>query len=361
MMAAMLETSSTSAPEASPGCDVLAPLHSVIERLQADVKFKQSKIEALNFEIARLKRWRFGTSSESLDNSAQTVLFDLIVTDTREEDAAAAAASRALPATPPMVPVQARHAVRKPFPADLPRIDCHHEIDASHCACACGQAFKRVGEEISEQLDCVPAQFFVQRHIRGKYACQCCQTIQAAPMPAQIIDKGIPAPGLLAQVVIAKHDDHLPLYRQEEIYQRSGVHIPRSSMAQWIGICGVRLAPLAAALREFVLGHSVVHADETPVQLLAPGRGKTKRPCRPRRAAGSTLRQAPTVLRTVDVRAQPRPDAFRARCSVAPEKLSGSELSRLGLGRAALWACWVAERRQQMAARLPLHAGQMNS
>ncbi len=106
-------------------------------------------------------------------------------------------------------------------------------------------------------------------------------------------------------MVIAKHDDHLPLYRQEEIYQRSGVHIPRSSMAQWIGICGVRLAPLAAALREFVLGHSVVHADETPVQLLAPGRGKTKRPCRPRRAAGSTLRQAPTVLRTVGVRAQP--------------------------------------------------------
>jgi len=204
-MAAMLETPSTSAPEASPGCDVLAPLHSVIERLQADVKFKQAKIEALNFEIARLKRWRFGSSSESLDNSAQTVLFDLIVTDTREEDAAAAAASPALPATPPALPVALRRAVRKPFPADLPCIDHHHEIQDTHCAC--GQVFKRVGEEISEQLDCVPAQFFVQRHIRGKYACACCQTIQAAPMPAQIIDKGIPAPGLLAPVVIAKHDD----------------------------------------------------------------------------------------------------------------------------------------------------------
>ena len=276
-MAAMLETPSTSAPEASPGCDVLASLHGVIERQHAELKFNRTKIEALNFEIARLKRWRFGTSSESLDGSAQTVLFDLIVTDTREEDAAAAAAaaSPALPATPPVAPVQARRAVRQAFPADLPRIDHHHEIETTHCAC--GQAFKRVGEEISEQLDCVPAQFFVQRHIRGKYACACCQTIQAAPMPAQIIDKGIPAPGLLAQVVIAKHDDHLPLYRQEEIYQRSGVHIPRSSMAQWIGICGVRLAPLAAALREFVLGHSVVHADETPVQLLAPGRGRTLR------------------------------------------------------------------------------------
>ena len=96
-------------------------------------------------------------------------------------------------------------------------------------------------------------------------------------MPAQIIDKGIPAAGLLAQVVLAKHDDHLPLYRQTEIYARSGVHIARSSMAQWVGICGVRLAPLTDALREFILGHSVIHADETPLALLAPGRGKTRR------------------------------------------------------------------------------------
>ena len=166
-MAAMLETSSTSAPEASPGCDVLASLHGVIERQDAELKFKQSKIEALNFEIARLKRWRFGSSSESLDNSAQTVLFDLIVADTREEDAAALAASPALPATPAVPPVAPLRAVRKAFPAELPRIDHHHEIDATHCAC--GQAFKRVGEEISEQLDCVPAQFFVQRNFCNRY------------------------------------------------------------------------------------------------------------------------------------------------------------------------------------------------
>lgn len=96
-------------------------------------------------------------------------------------------------------------------------------------------------------------------------------------MPARIIDKGIPAPGLLAQVIVAKYDDHLPLYRQEEIYARSGVHLPRSSMAQWIGMCGAQLLPLAAALHEYILAQDVVHADETPVQLLAPGQGKTKR------------------------------------------------------------------------------------
>ena len=246
-------------------------LRDLIERMQAELKFNQIKIEALNFEIARLKRWRFGSSSESLDTTTQGVLFDAILVDTAVEDRAAEEEVK----PPPAAPRPKRQAVRQALPASLPRIDHHHEIDQTHCAC--GQAFKRIGEEVSEQLDCVPAQFFVLRHIRGKYACACCQTIQAAPMPAQMIDKGIPAPGLLAQVVVAKHDDHLPLYRQTEIYARSGVHIPRSSMAQWIGLCGVRLTPLADALRDFILSHSVIHADETPVSLLAPGKGKTKR------------------------------------------------------------------------------------
>ena len=246
-------------------------LRDLIERMQGELKFEKTRNEALNFEIARLKRWRFGSSSESLATSTQAVLFDRILVDTALEDCAAQDEIKP-PATPSS---PKRQAIRQALPASLPRIERHHEIEATHCSC--GQAFKRIGEEVSEQLDCVPAQFFVLRHIRGKYACACCQTIQAAPMPAQIIDKGIPAPGLLAQVVIAKHDDHLPLYRQAEIYARSGVHIPRSSMAQWVGICGVRLTPLAEALREFILKHCVIHADETPVSLLAPGHGKTKR------------------------------------------------------------------------------------
>jgi transposase len=240
-----------------------------VERLQAELKFERIRNEALNFEIARLKRWRFGSSSESLDSSTQVVLFDAIVADTACEDRAA----RDEVNPPPAAPAAKRQAVRQALPANLPRIERHHEIEATHCAC--GQALQRIGEEVSEQLDCVPAQFFVLRHIRGKYACACCQTLQAAPMPPQVIDKGIPAPGMLAQVVVAKHDDHLPLYRQTEIYARSGVHIPRSSMAQWIGICGVRLTPLADALKDFILGHDVIHADETPVKLLAPGKGKT--------------------------------------------------------------------------------------
>jgi transposase len=257
--------------DAPSAADAVQELRDLIERMQADLRFKQTKIEALNFEIARLKRWRFGTSSESLEGTTQAVLFDAILADTAIEDRAAQDEVKA----PPAAPRAKGQAVRQALPAGLPRIDRHHEVEATHCAC--GRALQRIGQEVSEQLDCVPAQFFVLRHIRGKYACACCQTIQAAPMPAQMIDKGIPAPGLLAQVVVAKHDDHLPLYRQTEIYARSGVHIARSSMAQWIGICGVRLTPLADALKDFILGHDVLHADETPVKLLAPGKGKTSR------------------------------------------------------------------------------------
>jgi transposase len=271
----MLEASSAPTDvlhDASPVAESMQAMRELIERMQAELKFEKTRNEALNFEIARLKRWRFGSSSESLEASTQAVLFDAIVADTLLEDQAAQDQNQPPQATPP---ASKRQAVRQALPASLPRIEHHHEIEATHCAC--GQALKRIGEEVSEQLDCVPAQFFVLRHIRGKYACACCQTIQAAPMPAQVIDKGIPAPGLLAQVVVAKHDDHLPLYRQSEIYARSGVHIARSSMAQWIGICGVRLTPLADALKEFILGHDVIHADETPVSLLAPGKGKTKK------------------------------------------------------------------------------------
>ena len=271
----MLEASELPTPDASPASDSVSDSvlvsRELIDRLQADLKFKQTRIEALNFEIARLKRWRFGSSAESLDTSTQAVLFDAILADTALEDVAAKDANKPQPAAPSVK----GKAVRQALPANLPRVDRHYDLGATHCGC--GQAFKRIGEEVSEQLDCVPAQFFVLRHIRGKFACACCQTIQAAPMPAQMIDKGIPAAGLLAQVAIAKVDDHLPLYRQTEIYARSGVHIPRSSMAQWLGLCGVRLEPLAAALKEFILGHDVLHADETPVALLAPGRGKTKK------------------------------------------------------------------------------------
>ena len=277
-MASMLQDTPQMTPDASlaeagqsagqSACELIE-LREVNEQMRSELKFSKTKIEALSFEIARLNRWRFGRSSESLDGATQDVLFDQIVLDTGLENVAAQEERK----PPHASDTRSRRAVRQALAADLPRIDHHHEL--TETACACGAPLKRIGQDVSEQLDCVPAQFFVHRHIRGKYACACCQTVKAAALPAQIIDKGIPAPGLLAQVVVAKHDDHLPLYRQQEIYARSGVHIPRSSMAQWVGICGVRLEPLALALRDFILSHAVIHADETPVAVLSPGKGKT--------------------------------------------------------------------------------------
>ena len=119
--------------------------------------------------------------------------------------------------------------------------------------------------------------FTVERHIRGKWVCDQCETLIQAPVPAQVIDKGIPTAGLLAHVMIAKFADHLPLYRQESIFGRAGLAIARSTLAQWVGNCGVQLQPLVDALRDAVLGHDVIHADETPVQMLTPGAKKTHR------------------------------------------------------------------------------------
>ena len=248
---------------------------AVIAKLKAQLKFEQTRNAALNLEVARLKNWRFGSSSESMD-AAQTDLFDAktlaaVLAESGAEDRAQEMADLALQGL--RAPAAKKQAKRQALPSQLERIIHRHEIEPA--VCAAGHPLVRIGEEISERLDCVPAQFFVHRHIRGKYCCQACQTVLAADMPAQIIDKGIPAAGLLAQVIIAKHDDHLPLFRQEEIYRRSGAFIARSSMAGWVGQCAAQLMPLAAAMKEHLKQQSVIHADETPVKLLEPGVGKT--------------------------------------------------------------------------------------
>jgi transposase len=136
---------------------------------------------------------------------------------------------------------------------------------------------KRIGEDVAEKLDYAPGVFTVERHIRGKWACAQCETIHQVPVDPHIIDKGIPTTGLLAQVLVAKYADHLPLYRQEAIFGRAGLAIPRSTLAQWVGSCGVQLQPLVDAMRTELLQRRVLHADETPVSMLKPGNGKAHR------------------------------------------------------------------------------------
>jgi transposase len=164
---------------------------------------------------------------------------------------------------------------RQPLPPHLRRVDHHHEPQST--TCGCGQAMLRIGQDVSERLDIVPGEFFVHRHIRGKWACKGCERLVQEPVTAQVIDKGMPAPGLLAHTLVSRFVDHLPYYRQAQINARSGVHTPRSTLGAWAGRAGAELQPLYDAHRDFVLSSRVLHADETPVALLDPGAGKTKR------------------------------------------------------------------------------------
>ncbi len=248
----------------------VAHLDQQVSSLDQQVQYHRTRNEQLAHEIAILKRHKFARRSEQLSPDQISLLDDLLDTDI----AAIEAELKALnPAPAPAEPRQ--QPKRTALPAQFPRTLIHHEPDTTQCACGC--QLKRIGEDVSEKLDYTPGVFTVERHIRGKWVCAQCETLIQAPVPPQVIDKGIPTAGLLAQVMVAKYADHLPLYRQEKIFGRAGLAIPRSTLAQWVGGCGVQLQPLVDALRDIVLKQSIVHADETPVQMLAPGMKKAQR------------------------------------------------------------------------------------
>ncbi|MCP5347233.1 MAG: IS66 family transposase [Pseudomonadales bacterium] len=235
------------------------------------VSYLETLNKKLTHEMALLKRHRFGKHSEQLNVLQRTLLEDIVDADVGgiEAELEAAQADSLSQSRPKQQPK------RVPLPPELPRRLIEHEPDNTHCQCGC--QLQRIGEDISEKLDYTPGEFTVERHVRGKWVCKDCETLVQAPVPAHVIDKGLPTTGLLAQVLVAKYADHLPLYRQEWIFERAGLGIPRSTLAEWVGRCGVALQPLADALRETILSHPVVHADETPVPMLSPGKKKTHR------------------------------------------------------------------------------------
>lgn len=264
------------APEA-----IAALAQQMLQRLRqqdSEIKFKDTKIEKITFQLARLKAWKFGAKTESM-NAEQKRLFE----ETLAEDEASLQAqlelARGQASTPPAPNDDNRRKPRRqPLPDHLRRVEHHHEPDDTNCPNpGCGKPMKRVGEDISERLDIVPAEFFVHRHIYGKWACRCCQCLVQEAAPPQIIDGGMPATGLVVHTMISRFVDHVPYYRQEAINARSGVHTPRSTLASWSGRGGAALEPLFVAQKRFVLSAKVLHADETPVAMLDPGAGKTKR------------------------------------------------------------------------------------
>jgi transposase len=240
-----------------------------LARRDEELKHKQLRIDQLTHEMATLKRWRYGRHSEQLDTLQRSLLDESI-----DADLEAIGIELQTLQTKPSPEPKAKPR-RTALPSAFARRDIRHE--PAHTQCGCGCELERIGEDVSEKLDYTPGIFEVERHIRGKWVCRRCETLIQAPVAPHIIDKGIPTTGLLAQVLIAKYLDHAPLYRQEAIFERAGLAIPRSTLAQWVGACGVKLQPLVDGMRALLLTRPVLHADETPVPMLKPGLGRTHR------------------------------------------------------------------------------------
>ena len=243
-----------------------AALQALVRQLAGVVKTQGLKIAQLEARLAKLKRLQFGQSSEKIAREIEQLELEL---DELHEEEGRRAAER-----PAAVQVLVEKPYRKPLPEHLPRQEEMHEPS---CICPnCGAGMRKLGEDVTEVLEYVPASFKVIRHVRPRLSCRVCETIVQAPMPSLPIERGRPGSGLLAHVLVAKYADHLPLYRQSGIYAREGVELERSTLADWVGRSAALLDPLVAALRKDVMASEVLHGDDTPVPVLAPGRGSTR-------------------------------------------------------------------------------------
>ena len=254
----------------------LASAHQKVEHLEVAAKRDQFTIERLTFELARLNRIRFARTSETLKGTQ----LDLFAAELDEEIGELAAAlhqaeAEAPPAESSGKPrTQRVKAGRQPIPEHLPRIVIRHELDDCHCG-QCGNPLVQIGEDVTEKLRVIPTRFEVEQHVRPKYACRPCETLKAAPVPASVIEGGMATPSVLSWVIVSKYQDHLPLYRIAQIAEREGVPLAQSTLGEWVGKIGFELTPLYDRLKERLLAGSVVHADETPLRQLDPGKGKT--------------------------------------------------------------------------------------
>jgi transposase len=233
---------------------------------------RDNEVEHLKLLIAKLRRWQFGRKSEKLD--VQIEQLELRLDELEATQAEKLAASQTPAIVSPAAQV-AEKPVRRPLPEHLPREVRKYSPKQKACP-DCGGEVKHLGEDVSEILEYVPARFKVIRQDRPKLACAYCERIVQAQAPSRPIERRIAGPGLLAHVLVSKYCDHLPLYRQSEIYAREGVVLERSTLADWVGGTSALLAPLVEALRRHVMSATKLQADDTSVPVLAPGNSKTK-------------------------------------------------------------------------------------
>jgi transposase len=254
----------------------LAERDAALAERDADLLSARLEIEKLKVQLAALRRERYGKSSERL--AAEISQLEMLIGDL-EEDAAereTAAAEKERRAKgksdKPRKP-----ALRRPLPEHLPRETVLHEpVLACHCGCTNPKRLTRLGEDVTEVLEKIPARLKVIRHVRPRYACRACEAMLQAPAPALPIEKGRPGPGLLAHVLVSKYLDGLPLYRLSGILAREGVEIERQTLADWVGHGAWWLRPVAAAIGTYARTQGVIWTDDTPIRVLAPGRGKTR-------------------------------------------------------------------------------------
>jgi transposase len=262
------------ASRALPDLNQLDPtaLKALILSQHEQLLSRDNEIEHLKLLIAKLRRMQFGRKSEKLDRQIEQLELRL---DELQATHAENPAARHAPASFALAAIVGAKPTRKPLPEHLPREVRKYPPKQEACP-DCGGELKPLGEDVSEILEYVPARFKVIRQVRPKLACACCERIVQAQAPSRPIERGIAGPGLLAHVLVSKYCDHLPLYRQSEMYAREGVELERSTLADWVGGTSQLLAPLVQALRRHVLSATKLHADDTPVPVLAPGNGKTK-------------------------------------------------------------------------------------
>lgn len=247
-------------------------LKALVLAQQSQLVSHETEIENLKLLVRKLKRMHFGQRSEKMNVDIDQLELRLEDLETNK------AAAEPLPRQLAVIAVNekaVKKPARRPLPAELPR-----EIETiapKQEACPdCGGTLRPLGEDVSEVLEYVPARFKVIRTVRPKLSCACCSRILQEPAPNRPIDKGLAGPGLLAHVLVAKYADHLPLYRQSEIYAREGVELDRSTMADWVGGASRTLRPLVEALKRYVLSAEKLHGDDVPVPVLEPGQGKTR-------------------------------------------------------------------------------------
>jgi transposase len=318
--------------------------HQQLQATHERLLSREAEIEHLKLLIAKLQRLQFGHKSEKLQRQIEQL-------ELRLEDLEANRAENSIrpPAAIFPSPMAAKPA-RRPLPEHLPRETHRHEPQEQSCP-ECGGALRKLGEDVSEVLEYVPAQFKVLRHVRPKLSCTRCERMVQAAAPSRPIERGLAGPGLLAHVLVSKYSDHLPLYRQSEIYERAGVELERSTLADWVGATSTLLDPLVAALRRYVMGADKLHADDTPVPVLAPGTGKTKTGrlwtyVRDDRPAGRAAAPAVWFAYSPDRRGQhPQQHLREFRGALQADAYAGFN-DLYASGRIQEVACWAHVRRK---------------